>query len=392
MTLAKRLTDVTAADLEALVESQAAESKYLDFKLHVVGQTDSERREFLADVSSFANALGGQIVFGIGETDGKASELQGLEISDPEREILRLEAIARTGISPRIPGLALHAVALSPTRHSIIVRVPRSWLAPHMVNHGGITRFFTRTSAGKHQMDIEEIRQAFVASDALIERLRAFRFDRLSRLSSSDDPMLLQEAPLVVIHVLPINSFQSATQLDMKSLVKEWHRVPMLYGGVSDYRLTFDGLLVRLVLADGTTGAYTLLFRNGAIETVNSHLLEPQSGLRIPALAFEQQVIEATSGILSFLNSVAIEPPFYVFLSLLRVRGYAMFPGSTAVFMAPRAHLREIDREDLILPEVILDAFDEDVPTALRPAFDVIWNASGWPGSPYYDEDGNRKP
>ncbi len=241
-------------------------------------------------------------------------------------------------------------------------------------------------------MDIDEIRQAFLASDALAERIRGFRLDRLSKISSQDIPLVLHKAPRIVLHAIPISAFRGEIHLDMSSVAEQWHKLPMIYGGYSDYRLNFDGLLVSFVLNDDTTGAYAQLFRNGVIETLNSYLLEPENGLTIPAHLFEQKIFEASSSILSFLKALAIETPIYLYLSLLGVRGYAMNPGVAATFRASRAHVRAIDRDDLLLPEVLIDSYSQDLPSALKSAFDVLWNASGWPGSLYYDATGNWKP
>ena len=43
----------------------------------------------------------------------------------------------------------------------VLVRIPRSWVSPHMVTHKGTSRFFARNSAGKYQLDVSELRTAF---------------------------------------------------------------------------------------------------------------------------------------------------------------------------------------------------------------------------------------
>jgi hypothetical protein len=47
-----------------------------------------------------------------------------------------------------------------------------------------------------------------------------------------------------------------------------------------------------------------------------------------------------------------------------------------------------IDRDDLVIPEVLV----QDVPAAahavLKPLFDAVCNAGGWPRSPYYTDEG----
>jgi hypothetical protein len=48
-----------------------------------------------------------------------------------------------------------------------------------------------------------------------------------------------------------------------------------------------------------------------------------------------------------------------------------------------------IDREALIIPEIMIERFEIDVDKAMKDIFDVIWNAAGWPSSIHYDESGH---
>lgn len=56
------LQDITRHDLEALVINQVAERRTLEFKRELPGNSESQRKEFLADVTSFANAQGGDLL------------------------------------------------------------------------------------------------------------------------------------------------------------------------------------------------------------------------------------------------------------------------------------------------------------------------------------------
>lgn len=75
-----------------------------------------------------------------------------------------------------------------------------------------------------------------------------------------------------------------------------------------------------------------------------------------------------------------------VMLSLIGVRGYRM--------TVPPAAFDEgepIDRDDLVVPEILVEEYETDprsVASLLRPAFDAVWTACGYPRSPNYDPDG----
>ena len=121
------------SDLQILVDNQVAERRSIEYKERLPGNSDSEKKEFLADISSFANGIGGNIIFGIKENSGLPIEVVGLEEGNSDAEILRLESIIRDGIQPRIPGLQTQSIPVKSTRSAIIMRIPRSWVLPHML-------------------------------------------------------------------------------------------------------------------------------------------------------------------------------------------------------------------------------------------------------------------
>jgi len=54
-------------DLEQLQSNAVLESKTIEYKKLLPTNSDADRKEFLADISSFANASGGDVIFGISE-------------------------------------------------------------------------------------------------------------------------------------------------------------------------------------------------------------------------------------------------------------------------------------------------------------------------------------
>ncbi len=85
-----------------LISNEVREGRMLDYKETLPGGSDSDKTEFLADVSSFANAAGGHILYGIrekrdnGKPTGIPESAEGLEGVNVDSEILRLESIIRT--------------------------------------------------------------------------------------------------------------------------------------------------------------------------------------------------------------------------------------------------------------------------------------------------------
>ncbi|MDE2432832.1 MAG: ATP-binding protein, partial [Burkholderiales bacterium] len=66
-----RLVDTEQRHLEQLITDEAAEGLHLEFKEEFPGNwPDAIKKEVLADISAFANAGGGDLVYGIAEAQG----------------------------------------------------------------------------------------------------------------------------------------------------------------------------------------------------------------------------------------------------------------------------------------------------------------------------------
>ena len=110
---------ITSDEIVRLVTDKVSERKTLEFKRSLnIGTTD-EQAEFLADISSFANASGGDILFGItdergedGSATGIAGEIVGLAISNAGTECNRIEQLIQTGLQPRLPLLFVKAIPI----------------------------------------------------------------------------------------------------------------------------------------------------------------------------------------------------------------------------------------------------------------------------------------
>lgn len=103
-------------------------------------------------------------------------------------------------------------------------------------------------------------------------------------------------------------------------------------------------------------------------------------------MAFERYVFRALAGHLALQEKLGVDPPVLVMLTLIGVRGYRM------TVSAPDFEAGvPIDRDDLVVPEIPFEGYETDpqaVAARMRPAFDAVWNACGFPRSPNYGPDG----
>jgi len=97
----KPSNEITEADIQEIKANGVPEGNDIEYKRELPGTSDEQKREFLADVSSFANTGGGDIIYGVAENQGVITEIAGLSSCDFDVEILRLENLMRDGVAPR---------------------------------------------------------------------------------------------------------------------------------------------------------------------------------------------------------------------------------------------------------------------------------------------------
>ncbi len=386
---------ITADDLRGLVTGSVREGRMLDYKRELPGPSDADKKEFLADVSSFANAAGGYLIYGVEEDDGVATAVRGLGPFAEDRERLRLESLIRDAMEPRVPGVQLKSIAGFERGPALIVHIPKSWCGPHMVTLQGSSRFYSRSSAGKFQMDVAELRAAFAAISELPTRIRRWRDERLSAIIAGDGPIRLTGSSCLVVHLIPLDSFANEWRFHANDIEPRQIDVTPLgairAGGIS-YRLNVDGAMAFCMRQGDRSHAvsYTQLFRSGRIEAVTADLLEESRGMRlIASVAYEKDIIDSTKSYLRSLSGLGVQPPIVFLLSVIGAKGAHMA-------LAPRfrhsIQQDPVDRDMLLLPDVVIDRIPCDVPRVLRPAFDAVWNACGISQSLNFDEDGNWAP
>jgi len=63
----KHIDKIEFNDLEQLQSNVVLEGKTIEYKKLLPTNSDADRKEFLTDISSFSNASGGDLIFGISE-------------------------------------------------------------------------------------------------------------------------------------------------------------------------------------------------------------------------------------------------------------------------------------------------------------------------------------
>jgi hypothetical protein len=390
MLFGKFLSALGAADIEDLVAARTREDRHLDFKEVLPGRKDSDKKEFLADVSAFANSGGGDVVFGIqeerdaaGKSTGIAAAVTPLTVNFDE-ETRRLASITESGLDAAIvPKVQFREVPCS-SGTVIVMRVPKSWTAPHMVRE--TWRFYLRQGAQNIPMDTGTLRSAFTEAAGLPERIRRFRVERVSRIASDEAAIAMQGPERLVIHLVPLSSAAGDSPVDLFA-IKAHNPAPLdNYAGWST-RFNLDGLLLSSGEPNLPCHTYTLYMRNGSVEVV-VHVgseLKGQGGIWLFEL--EQYIFQ---GVTRYAQAIVAAGASFPIIVLASVVGVA---GKLAIMRRGQmSEPRSIDRDSLLLPEVALTDGLEDLPRVLRPLFDSLWQACGYERSQSYGQDGIWRP
>jgi len=390
------LKQIDEARLQDLINAGAAESRTIEYKRTSYGNATADYSEFLADMSSFANTSGGDLVLGIAATNGTPTAIAPLSMP-MEGEILRLEQVARSGLQPRIANITFHPVPIRAGGNVLIIRVPRSYNPPHRVIRQGSIRFWARSAAGKYEPDVNELRLLFNAVPQLADRIRDFRLDRIAKIAAGQAPVQLMNRGIVIIHVVPLSSFDVTTILPLRRIKQDFNSfAPAGSRMASGVRINFDGVL-KTSNADPQAvqhRAYVQVYRNGIIEAVDSTIKAVSSGR--PIISYlDDQLISHIMRIFNDLVAVGIEPPYAVLVSIIGVAGAQFNFARVQDYDWSSNYSEQLDRDQYHFNEVIFETVPTtpgDCASVVRPILDQIANAGGTATSPIFDEQGRYIP
>ncbi len=365
----KPLESINENDLRELIENKVPEGKTIEYKQNHPARTDGERKKYLIQISSFANASGGHLIYGLKEKNGIPTEISGLDIENDDAEKLRLDNIIRDGVEPRIWGVGIHIVPLKSKRKAIIIRIPKSFNPPHMVILGGERRFYSRGSAGKYQLDVEELRTLFGLADSITRRAKDFRLERVARIVNGEIPVPLNDGVRSVVHLIPFSAFTSRKSYDLQLFHKYPKHLPHIHWGGTfmSGRYNLDGFVS--FHSCKSADSYTQVFRNGIIEAVhvgNYADSAVDAGDRRLYPRFEVSLTSGIKELLAVQRRLSIESPTVVFLGILGIKGFSM-PDSPIGF----------EQDRLILPDVMIESCDDNISDKMRFAYDMVRNAVG---------------
>ena len=386
--------DIAARDIENLVLNSVAEGRTLDYKESLSIADNDQKKEFLRDVSAFANSIGGDLIYGVVEgrdasnkPTGLPSRICGIGTPNFDNLKLQLDQLIRSGIEPRIPSVQMREIVCTGGT-VLVIRVGDSWARPHRVSLASKPQFHMRSNAGNVPFDYFELRDAFLRTADFGKRLKAFRDEQLAKIVSGDLLLPLARKHYICMHFLPAESFRQARVVDLSHFHEGRKRIPTMTRLDGYHRPNLDGLLQVQTGAemDRTAYGYTQLFHNGSVELVDAFSIREANGEHAQTISLrdsESAIGKAMKETFSYLGEQGLESDVYLLISVLNVGGLKLYSNDRFGYSIPK----RVDRNHLMFPEIRCE-LDKGYHCYFKMACDLFWQAFGAPASPSFDDNG----
>lgn len=342
----------------------------------VVGPSDEDKAEWARDVTAFANTSGGVLLVGAEEIEGVLTSLPGVT-GNIDEELLRLDAILRDRVDPTIPGLDMRRIDVGGTDVLVVV-VPRSWRAPHLVRASRSRWQMTRrNSAGRYVLsDASEIRASFVESVDAEGGARRWHDDQVAAVLAGETPMPVLGGPVMVATVRPLGAgAPGATDvLDVRNALKDLRRelVPLTGSASIAARPNVHGVYVGD--SETTASSYVQLYRDGSLTYVDFYPFAGDEGT-VASTVLGLHILTAAADAGDIQALIGAQPP-----SFMQVTIHGVFQWKLAFQRGSRPRFKDayFTAAHLQLPAVLLDTADVgERRRSTRPILDAIWNAAG---------------
>ncbi len=232
-------------------------------------------------------------------------------------------------------------------------------------------------------MDVDQLRSEFISASIVSERAESFRSARV-RLIQADGglPVVLRHPCHYVLHSLPYSAFSAGSFVDL-SLANRDKGILEL-SPPADGRVKF-GLEGAIFYPANLNDSCLTVFRNGGLELLGKVPLNAQPPTPIFEFNLERLIIDRLAHVLGIQQRLGVTPPLAIFTSFSGVVGHDL---NISRSDNPCGNGHVIEQDPLLIPGVRTDTFLADLANILRPAFDGLWLAAGWPRSMDYNRAG----
>lgn len=394
----KRLVDIRAADIRSLVSRRIAEGQFVDFKAEMYPHSDEGKHELAKDVSAFANAYGGDIFIGVKAANGVANDLT--PVKSAAKEIEWLLQVCHDLIEERISGL--DAVPIRVKGGAVVVlRVPTSLRGPHMVRRGRQTYFYRRFGQQSAPMSLPDIREAFMRFASWQQQARDFFAGRAGEASKGFG---------YITGVLPVpirENLVSIRDEKIKELLAsppDTRSMGWRARAGQEIRTTLFGLR-----SEVRNQTLIQVWRNGYLEFDVNTTEDNLDRLRIGKHNWESRpdwapayVIKNPIPLVEYaVTTVRLARAIQRDVGYVGPSGIWLYFSASAQPKMPSPGLADPDMWEVLGPDTLRDPMPypilagpyfvdslDNPDSAAQIGLDLLWNAFGHDGAPFFDADG----
>jgi len=389
----KSFFDLTLIDIRELVTNQINETRNLEFKLEL---NHKERKEFLADITAFANTDGGIIFYGIEEdkdeknkNTGRAGVLKGIKLETNQEILIRsLEQIIRDGTDPMLTEIQCRIFNIGET-DILAIGIKKSFGKIHMVTYDGMNKFFKRSNTGKFQMDYNEIRSSFTDFSKLKHNILEFRDNRIKQIKN---PQLISLTGQIFkgntfLHCIPMESFkQNVIDFTKIKIISEEILTTGLktsWGIISMYN--YEGYLVKNNPEYGND-SYNQFFRDGSIEYCSNFIHQTPNRKEINLLdldSMENWIVNCLFNSFEYYRKYNITSPFFILISVCETSTVHLYRDVNY-----KTSSMSLERNEYKLPEIILDSMHNklEIYNLVQPVLDILYQSVNIKNNPFYSK------
>lgn len=386
MLFEKPLNQITANDVLQLKENAVPESRTLEYKRELPPVEKEAKKEFLRDVSAFANAAGGILVFGVATRQGAAGagipeRIDGLSNFDYDKAVRRLGDSMRTGLRPGLSWAEWRQLEVPGAAGPVLLlRVPQSVVGPHMVTFENAHELWRRGPANKYEPDVQELRQMFLAGATWLDQVQHFRQDRIESVRAGLYRNLNTKSSIFV-HVLPVGRLDGLIDLrPHETKFREF--APLTHDGWS-HKFNAFGHMTHDTRSDSVV-SYSQWFRNGGVEGYSAQYRYQSpaafgpvlEGFRAPLLSKDLPSF-VRPALRLMQETLGFDPPFAVGLATYGLAG-------SSIYLGPEIYGgKQIENDVGMLPPIIVnEAAAPELEEDLLSLLDVVWQSAGYSGVP----------
>ena len=204
----------------------------------------------------------------------------------------------------------------------------------------------------------------------MAERVREFRQARLLKIMSGDTPSQMESSASLVLHVVPLPSFGDRRLINVAEVLSARPvTMPIPLGSQgSGHGTSLDGVFVFSGPSVVQSHGYGLLFRDGSIEGVKQLSVDNNKPY-IAGEVFEQDIVRTLRSYMRTCSELETGFPLYVGISVCHAKGVTLREASQGIWFTSQV---ELNNDVVALPECMIDSLDADLPTILKPIFDIL--------------------